>query len=88
MGTNNLEEYNKMISENDGRYKKLPYFIVVISEFEYLIADYGAKSEDVIRRLLMTGNEAGIHLIITTNKPVYTTSIINATSFHTNLTKL
>ena len=73
MGINNLEEYNKMLSENDGRYQKLPYFIVVISEFENLIADYGAKSEDVIRRLLMTGSEAGIHLIITTNKPVYTT---------------
>lgn len=73
MGINNLEEYNKMLSDNDGRYQKLPYFIVVISEFENLIADYGAKSEDVIRRLLMTGSEAGIHLIITTSKPVYTT---------------
>ncbi len=59
-------------SEEDGLSKpleRLPYIIIVIDEFADLIMVASKQVEDYITRLAQMARAAGIHLIITTQRP-------------------
>ena len=69
----NLKEYNKKFKERklnpkDG-HSFLPYIILVVDEFAYLIMTAGKEVETPIARLAQLARAIGIHLIIATQRP-------------------
>jgi S-DNA-T family DNA segregation ATPase FtsK/SpoIIIE len=72
-GTRNIEGYNDHIrvwnEENDEKYPKLPYIVVIVDELADLMMVASNDVEDSITRLAQMARAAGIHLIIATQRP-------------------
>lgn len=68
----NIAEYNKKITSQQldvqHGHRYLPYIVVVIDEFADLIMTV-RKIENLVARLAQKGHAAGIHLIISTQRP-------------------
>ncbi|CAD83452.1 cell division protein FtsK [Candidatus Blochmanniella floridana] len=83
LGVRNLESYNSEIEQymmlkphtsNKNKYsslthKKLPYIIVIIDELSDLMIMSDKKVEILITRLTQKARAAGIHLILSTQRP-------------------
>jgi S-DNA-T family DNA segregation ATPase FtsK/SpoIIIE len=68
-----LEEFNFMVKNDFGRdddLKQLPYILIVIDELADLMMVSAAEVENSICRLAQMARAVGIHLIISTQKPV------------------
>lgn len=59
---------------------KIPYIVIVIDELADLMASHGKEVEGVIIRLAQMARAVGIHLILSTQKPIVTviTSLIKS----------
>lgn len=68
----NITEYNEKFTSQqlDSRHghRYLPYIVVVIDEYADLIISV-RKIENLVARLAQKGHAAGIHLIISTQRP-------------------
>ena len=84
MKVKKIDEYNsKVILENTG-HAQLPYIVVVIDEFASLmLTTSDSNNEEIITRLVQEARAAGIHLILSTQRPVRT---ILPTTIKANLT--
>ncbi len=68
-----LEEYNFMVkkdSNKDPELKQLPYILIIIDELADLMMVAASEVEDSICRIAQMARAVGIHLIISTQKPV------------------
>ena len=62
-------ETNETIEED---IEKMPYIVIVIDELADLMSSHGKEVEGVIIRLAQMSRAVGIHLILSTQKPVVT----------------
>lgn len=62
-----ITEYNKYAEEN--RMEKLPKIVIVIDEFGDLLITDGGTIEHYIQRITQKARAAGIHLIVSTQRP-------------------
>lgn len=60
-----ITKYNQLVASSD----KLPYIVVVIDEFADLILRKRKEIEDTIVRISQIGRAAGVHIILTTQRP-------------------
>ena len=68
-GVRKIEEYNRRIHEKqDSLQKKLPYIVVLVDEFSYLMLEDGKRFEALIKRITAVARFCGIHLVISTNR--------------------
>ncbi len=71
-GVRQIKEYNQKFTDRklnpDDSHRYLPFIVVVIDEFAELLTD-NKEVELVISRLAQLGRAAGIHLIISTQRP-------------------
>ncbi|NTV40847.1 MAG: DNA translocase FtsK [Candidatus Moranbacteria bacterium] len=60
--------------------EKIPYIVIIIDELADLMASHGKEVEGVIIRLAQMARAVGIHLILSTQKPIVTviTSLIKS----------
>lgn len=66
-GVRNLLQYNKKMAQNGGL--KLPYQVIVIDEYGDLTLVLGGDLDDAVQRLGQKARAAGIHMILTTQRP-------------------
>src|SRR5699024_9335333 len=66
-GTENLVEYNEWALENGE--EKIPYIVVFIDEVADMMNQVQDEIEEPIQRLGQKGRAAGIHLIMSTQRP-------------------
>ena len=77
VGARNIEAFNKTIRSQkkadfddfSGKWQTLPYVLVLVDEFADLIMSLGKEAELAITRLAQKARAAGIHLVITTQRP-------------------
>lgn len=65
----NLEEYNNLPKIVTGEEKKMPYVVIVIDEFNDLMSVMKKEIEEKVKRLAQKARAAGIHLVLTTQRP-------------------
>ena len=65
----NLEEFNNLPKILFGEEKKLPYIVIVIDEFNDLMSVMKKEIEEKVKRLAQKARAAGIHLVLTTQRP-------------------
>lgn len=73
-GVRNITEYNQKVAENNADktnsvMEKLPYIVVIVDELSDLMMVAGHDVEDAIVRLAQMARAAGIHMILTTQRP-------------------
>lgn len=75
VGAKNLASFNETVKSRKkiigfpGRWQPLPYIVVVIDEFADFMLTVGKEAEEVVTRLAQKARAAGIHLVITTQRP-------------------
>ena len=75
-GYANIKEYNKSPMVTSGEVKKIPYIVVVVDEYADLTTcDKNGTLEILIKRITQKARAAGIHILISTQKP--TVQVIN-----------
>ena len=72
----NHGDYNKKRKEHP-EMEAMPFIVIVIDEFNDLIMQCGAETNEAIIRLAQKARAAGIHIILATQRP--TADIINGT---------
>ena len=65
LGTRNINQYNKKCNSKD----KLPRIVIFIEELTDLIDSSAKECENLITNLAEKGRSAGIHLVISTQRP-------------------
>ena len=71
-GARDLERYNKVIekySSDDELLKKMPRIVIIIDDFSDLMIYGDNEAEEAICRIAQMGRAAGIHLVISTQRP-------------------
>ena len=68
-GVRDIVRYNEQIQDNE---KKLPQIVVIIDELADLMMVAPSEVEDAICRLAQMARAAGIHLVIATQRPSWT----------------
>lgn len=78
--TKNLVDYNKVVDAD----QRLPWWLVVLDEYADLTSDSDERRqiEDALKRIAQKGRAAGIHLIVSTQKP---TAEVLSTVIRSNL---
>ena len=72
IGCRTIREYNQKIAEGkqkSNQLSHLPYIIVVVDEFADLIVKHGKDFEIPLLHITQKGRAAGIHVIISTQRP-------------------
>ena len=72
----NLEGYNEK-RKNDPELEKLPYYVIIIDEFNDLIMQCANDVNYCVLRLAQKARAAGMHVILATQRP--TTDVVNGT---------
>ncbi len=72
----NLEGYNEKRA-NDPELEKLPYYVIIIDEFNDLIMQCANDVNYCVLRLAQKARAAGMHVILATQRP--TTDVVNGT---------
>lgn len=71
-GARDLAAYNKTVekySSNDESPQKIPRIVIIIDDFSDLMTTYNGSAEESICRVAQMGRAAGIHLVISTQRP-------------------
>lgn len=71
-GVRDLKGYNKATEKyypNDKSLQKMPRIVIIIDDFSDLMITYNSKAEESICRLAQMGRAAGMHLVISTQRP-------------------
>lgn len=71
-GARDLAAYNKTVekySSNDELPQKIPRIVIIIDDFSDLMTTYNGSAEESICRVAQMGRAAGIHLVISTQRP-------------------
>jgi len=71
-GVRDLKGYNKAAEKcypNDKSLQKMPRIVIIIDDFSDLMIAYNSGAEESICRLAQMGRAAGIHLVISTQRP-------------------
>lgn len=63
-----IDEYNKK-AENYTSFDTLPEIVIIIDEIADIVKTYPQEVENSMRKITEIGNTAGIHLIISTQRP-------------------
>ncbi len=72
----NLDGYNEK-RKNDPELEKLPYYVIIIDEFNDLIMQCANDVNYCVLRLAQKARAAGMHVILATQRP--TTDVVNGT---------
>lgn len=64
----NIKDYKKKALSNPSM-EDIPYFVIVVDEFNDLIMQCGQEANDYIVRLAQKARAAGIHVILATQRP-------------------
>ena len=72
----NLEGYNEK-RKNDPELEKMPYYVIIIDEFNDLIMQCANDVNYCVLRLAQKARAAGMHVILATQRP--TTDVVNGT---------
>ncbi|RDW21521.1 DNA translocase FtsK [Oceanobacillus chungangensis] len=68
-GVRDIERYNKKVTQQGRRDKKMPFIIIVIDELADLMMSSPQDVEDSISRIAQKARACGIHLILATQRP-------------------
>lgn len=75
ISADNINSYNQMLRDEqlnlDNEHRFLPYLVVIIDECSDITRQEGTQTNDTVTsiiQLAMKGKDAGIHMIITTNR--------------------
>ena len=68
VSTKTITSYNKIV-EKDNNLEKIPYIVLIIDWIDDLLLINKESCEDALIKLLKYGDEAGIHLVITSQRP-------------------
>jgi S-DNA-T family DNA segregation ATPase FtsK/SpoIIIE len=77
LGVKNIESFNGIIRSRrktefvdfEGKWQPLPFVVLLIDEFADMVLMLGKESEEAMIRLAQKARAAGIHLVITTQRP-------------------